>query len=129
MTDPLSIASGVAFQTSKLLHDTVVSFQNNTKVVRELKQEDLTEVLKSLKNEKWPIVCEYVDLGQGEPAIVAVPHVSRVANGKTDWWTAIHLISCFRAADYEDTQTGRLQVATSVHQNVFYRAHDFAAVT
>jgi hypothetical protein len=44
-------------------------------------------------------------LEEDPDTIVAVPHVSRVANGKTDWWTAIHLISGFRAANYEDTRT------------------------
>jgi hypothetical protein len=57
MTDPLSITAGVvalagaAFQTSKLLHDTIDSFQNNLKTIRELKQETLglSEVLKALE--------------------------------------------------------------------------------
>lgn len=55
--DPLSVTASVVtlaatvFQLSKSLHDTVSSFQSNSKVIRELKQEvnDLEEVLQVLR--------------------------------------------------------------------------------
>ena len=57
MADPVSMASGVltlvvfAFQSSKILYQTVSSFQSNMRTVRELKEEleALDVVLKSLQ--------------------------------------------------------------------------------